>query len=131
MDGDPISLVDPLGLMGFGGGGGAGRNISGPKQPSPPPPSCDGEWMPLTNHFLPGKLETFLCKCRWICKTCEGGIAGKPVDTYGVPSAQGGYTAEWEGGGLSAKQKLGYGSPTQCNCKPPTEPKKCEKCEKR
>lgn len=34
VDDNPTSLVDPEGLMGFGGGGSAGRNRSAPKQPT-------------------------------------------------------------------------------------------------
>ena len=134
----PTMYTDPLGLAPQYCGTCAttecllrGGNLCDPGYNPRPPPSCDGEWEQLGSYFLPGRAETFVCKCSWTCKKCNGSYAGGRVDTLGVPAAQGGYTADWEGRGSSAKQRFDYGSPTQCICKPPTpNKKKCDQCEK-
>ena len=107
----PVGYTDPEGLMGS-------RGIPSDHVP----PACDGTWEQVGSYFLP-ILKTFFCKCRWVCKKCDGSYPGGVFDTYGFPGVQSGYDAKWVGRGSSAKQNLNYGDPTECYCTPPSKGK--------
>jgi len=122
---DPLTQVDPFGLMGQG----AGANYPGPRTPPPPGPTCEGTWEPLDEIFLRGTpLVTFFCKCRWVCRSCTGAYTGKTVDNYGVPTGQ-----QWNNPqaqtdrrkGVPPRQRPIPGDPTGCACGRPAGEKPC------
>lgn len=99
-------------------------------EPPQSPNGCDGNWELLNDRIMaPGIFETFICKCRWVCRKCDGGSDGL-VDTYGTPIANpGGYGAE------RTPRRQGFGpprlivTPDQCVCSPPEGGKKdCTQC---
>jgi RHS repeat-associated protein len=99
-------------------------------EPPQPPTSCDGNWELLNDRIMaPGIFETFICKCRWVCRKCDGGSGGL-ADTYGTPIASpGGHDAK------RTPRRQGFGpsrltvAPDQCVCSPPEGGKKdCTQC---
>jgi RHS repeat-associated protein len=116
---DPLTQIDPTGLMGRAPG--PGRPGPYPRPSNPPAPECEGKWEQIGDIILANTpLATFICKCRWACKRCNGTYAGIVADTYGVPSVQDGYDAHWERRpGLPPRPRLDIGDPTVCNCAPP------------
>ena len=138
VDGNPLSRVDPLGLE---------YNIPEPSpvwpewppyvpiyppRPPPPPavpaPQCDGKWEKLRDAILTGTAgATFICRCWWVCKRCDGTYPGITDYTYGAPLAQEGYDASYEKRpGQPPRHRMRIGDPTACSCKkPPVINKKC------
>ncbi|HTQ72894.1 MAG TPA: RHS repeat-associated core domain-containing protein [Burkholderiales bacterium] len=94
-----------------------------------PPPGCKGTWESLIEIMAPGKAATFFCRCRWVCRNCDGEYTGITFDNYGVPVEQnfGRPSAKFErdGGGI-AQQRIKPGAPTGCACTwPKAEPCIC------
>jgi len=80
---DPLTQIDPAGLMGYGGGGSASKatprwpgRVTSPVPTSTPSaasssPSCNGRWVAVggTDPQLPRILR--LCTCYWLCMDCK------------------------------------------------------------
>jgi RHS repeat-associated protein len=68
---DPLTQVDPEGLMGRAPGGRpGGPGSSTPAAPPAAPISCDGEWSQRGyDEQLPKVLR--LCTCYWLCIPCN------------------------------------------------------------
>ena len=121
--GNPISYSDPLGLVD------PYKNI--PRPPAAPSPTCDGTWEPLDELPAPGPFATFVCKCRWVCKTCSGAYTGIVVDNLGIPVAPSVDAPNAELGrrkGGTRRPQLQPGDPTGCACVRPAGEKGCHTC---
>ena len=80
---DPLTQIDPAGLMGYGGGGSASKatprwygRVTSPVPTSTPSaapssPSCNGRWVAVggADPQLPRVLR--LCTCYWLCMDCN------------------------------------------------------------
>jgi len=124
---DPLTQIDPAGLMGYGGG----ANSPGPRVFFPPQgPTCEGTWEPLSSALLPGSWANLpFCKCTWVCRSCTGAYTGKLTSNFGVPAGQ-----KWNDPQATTERRRGRppqqkpmpGDPTACACERPTGEKPCE-----
>ena len=134
---NPLMFSDPTGLLGFGGGGSAtsGKVVPRPITPIVPETTCKGTWEPLDELEGPGIIGFFVCKCRWTCKTCEGGYPGIVVDNFGTPVAPYGTPdaepGEKKPGGGRGPTKIRPGKPTGCACARPGGEIPCDTCPKK
>lgn len=80
---DPVSLNDPLGLMGFGGGGGSGGTPrTGGGTPTPPPTQqaacikkCDAFESKCAFAAWTGGITAEMLLCTAACTLASGGVA--------------------------------------------------------
>ncbi len=93
--------------------------------------ACNGTWELLDEIMAPGMFSTFICKCRYVCKTCDGRYTGITTDAPGFPSApdEGGANAGvGNGKGGNRGTKILPGDPTHCECKRPGGETGCKTC---
>lgn len=123
---DPLTQVDPEGLMGQGPagnsrGGPLNRNYGGSGSSTPAMPmSCDGEWRQQGHdEQLPKVMR--LCTCYWLCVSCDRPAvwSGNKRD---LPSTGGQLFYDGTGGALKT------GNRCLCNNKPGPE-KSCKPCQ--
>jgi RHS repeat-associated protein len=120
---DPLTQVDPEGLMGRAPGKGGQSGGSTSPAPAAPPAasiSCDGEWSQRGyDEQLPKILR--LCTCYWLCISCDRPAvwSGNKRD---LPSTGGQLFYDGTGGALKT------GNRCLCKNKPGPE-KSCKSCE--
>lgn len=105
---NPLRFTDPFGLA-----------------------ACQGTWELLDEIMAPGIFSTFTCKCRYVCKTCDGRYTGITTDVRGFPSTpdEGGANAGvGNGKGGNRGTKILPGDPTHCECKRPGGETGCKTC---
>jgi RHS repeat-associated protein len=91
----------------------------------------DGTWELLDEIIAPGAAATFVCKCRFVCKTCDGRYTGITSDVLGTPTSPnwGKPNADWEKGkGGSGRPRPRPGDPTGCECETPEGATGCKTC---
>lgn len=143
---EPISAIDPLGLMGGRSGGRPSRPILSPKSPStnasPVNLTCSGTWrvykfnrgttpnprIPMSQAGQPVRstFPSLSCTCYWLCEDCNSpSIFSASGD--GLPTTTG--TAFFNPNGPQG-QAGSIESGNDCICDPPGSETGCTTCPK-